>query len=237
MLHTLFGEREPVPDKALSEALRLMDRFADMMVKQMEAGRGDHARLRKFEVWTRGLRASIIELEQSQYAANKYKNKVVCPSVEAMSAEEKLDYDRYVYFDKNAFIRVFSLLDKLGTLLNELLSMRTERVKPHFSYFTVLRVMRDRKSHPRLTLALNDIKETYKDPMSRLRKRRNTEIHYMNSEMHDDLIQSQRMYGEEIRLENIALQAQDLGQCLGMVIESLRLTFRYACELMGSKTV
>ncbi|MGO4376612.1 Cthe_2314 family HEPN domain-containing protein, partial [Paenibacillus sp. MCAF20] len=98
--------------------------------------------------------------------------------MQQMSPEERMNYSRYVYYDKNGFIRVFSLLDKLGTLLNELLDMRTEKVKAHFSYFTVLRNMRERKAHPELTWKLNDVKEKYKEATNRLRKRRNTEIHY-----------------------------------------------------------
>ena len=37
-----------------------------------------------------------------------------------------MNYRRYVYFDKNAFIRLFALLDKLGTLLNDTLELNTE---------------------------------------------------------------------------------------------------------------
>lgn len=238
MLHFMFGESEREPDRLLAETCALMDQFAAMMAKRIKTTKPDSQyKLRKFEVWTRGLRASLIELEQSQYAASRFKVKIKASTVDDMSESEKLDYDRYVYFDKNSFIRVFSLLDKLGTFLNELLEMRTEKIKPHFSYFTVLRNMRERKAHSELTWKLNDVKEKCKDPMNRLRKRRNTEIHYMNSEMQDDLIQSQRMYGDEVRLENIELQVDDLSRCLHMSIESLRLTFQYACALMRNKTV
>lgn len=232
MLHMLFGEPERMPDGALGETLVLIDRFVALTEKKIAEAKGDVSRLKKFQVWAKGLRSSAIELQQSYYASEKFKDKVALRSVDTMSAEEKLDYDRYVYFDKNAFIRVFSLLDKLGTLLNELLGLRTERIKPHFSYFTVLRLLRDRGFHARLGGPLNEVKERYGDPMRRLRKRRNMEIHYMNSEMQDDLIQSQRMYGEEIKLENIGLQAEDLRQCIGMVNESLKLTFQYACKLV-----
>ncbi|MFD0590729.1 Cthe_2314 family HEPN domain-containing protein [Paenibacillus sp. GCM10027627] len=232
MLHFMFGEPERELDGPFAEACQLMDRFAVMMAARIRADGDPSNKLRKFEVWTYGLRSSLTELEQSQYAASRFKDKISSTSVEGMTAEERMDYARYVYFDKNSFIRVFSLLDKLGTFLNELLDMRTEKIKPHFSYFTVLRNMRERKAHPELTWKLNDIKEQGKESMNRLRKRRNMEIHYMNSEMQDDLIQSQRMYGEEIRLENIELQALDLSRCLYMSIESLRLTYLYAGSLM-----
>jgi hypothetical protein len=237
MLHFMFGEAERTPDSALAETYALMDQFADKLAKRIRSGQDPDKKLRKYEVWTLGLRSSLMELEQSHYAASRFKEKIVSKSVDEMSAEEKLNYERYVYFDKNGFIRVFSLLDKLGTLLNELLDMRTEKIKPHFSYFTVLRNMRERNVHPKLAWSLNDVKEHYKESSNRLRKRRNTEIHYMNSEMQDDLIQSQRMYGEEIKLENLELQAEDLTRCLQMSIESLRLTFQYACSLMRQHTV
>ncbi|REK74604.1 Cthe_2314 family HEPN domain-containing protein [Paenibacillus paeoniae] len=237
MLHFMFDEPERIADGALAETFDLMDQFVAMLAPRIRDEGDTDQKLRKFEIWTKGLRASLIELEQSHYAATRFKEKVASHSVEDMSKDEKLHYDRYVYFDKNSFIRVFSLLDKMGTLLNELLGMRTEKIKPHFSYFTVLRNMRERRAHPALTWKLNDVKEQYKDSMNRLRKRRNTEIHYMNSEMHDDLIQSQRLYGEEARLENIAQQTEDLTRCLHMSIESLRLTFQYACVLMRSKSV
>ncbi|MDQ6419847.1 Cthe_2314 family HEPN domain-containing protein [Paenibacillus sp. LHD-117] len=237
MLRFMFGETEREPAGGLEETYKLMEQFAGIASARIKQGAPQGDKLRKYEVWARGLRASLMELEQSHYAASIFKERIVSGSVEAMLPEEKLDYDRYVYFDKNAFIRVFSLLDKLGTLLNDMLEMKTERIKPHFSYFTVLRNMRDRNVHPELTWKLNEAKEQCKDAMNRLRKRRNTEIHYMNSEMHDDLIQSQRMYGEEIKLENIGKQAEDLAGCLHMAIESLRLTFRYANSLMRSKSL
>ncbi|MHA6483098.1 Cthe_2314 family HEPN domain-containing protein [Paenibacillus sp. strain BS8-2] len=235
MLRFMFGEMEREPALGLEETFKLIDQFAFSASTRIKEGAANGDKLRKLEVWARGLRASLIELEQSHYAASVFKERILSGSVDAMNREERLDYDRYVYFDKNAFIRVFSLLDKLGTLLNDMLDMRTEKIKPHFSYFTVLRNMRERNAHPELTWKLNEVKEGAKDPTNRLRKRRNTEIHYMNSEMHDDLIQNQRMYGEEIKLENISMQAADLTTCLQLVIESLRLTFHYANGLMRSK--
>ena len=59
----------------------------------------------------------------------------------------------------------------------------------------------------------------------------------MNSEMQDDLIQRQRMYGEVIQLEDIKLQAEDLTKCLFLTIESLRSSYHYACKLMRIKSV
>lgn len=237
MLHFMFDEPERKADGTLAETYQIMEQFVSRMEKQIIAGYDPHHKLRKYEIWTLGLHSSLNELEQSHYAAKKFRARIHSLTVQGMSEEEKINYDRYIYFDKNGFIRVFSLLDKLGTLLNELLDMNTEKIKPHFSYFTVLRNMRNRKAHPDLTWKLNAVKEHYKEPMARLRKRRNMEVHYMNSEMQDDLIQSQRMYGEETKLENISLQESDLTACLHMVIESLRLVFQYACKITRIKQV
>ncbi|CAM3977204.1 hypothetical protein L1N85_05500 [Paenibacillus alkaliterrae] len=235
MLRFLFDEPQREAKGKLAETFRSMDHFVSILSKKISAGSDSEYKLRKFEIWTLGLRASLDELEQSHFAALKFQHQITSASVKQMTAEERIHYNRYIYFDKNAFIRVFSLLDKLGTLLNELLDMRTERIKPHFSYFTVLRYMREKKVHPELALKLNDLKEKYKEPLTRLRKRRNTEIHYMNSEMQDDLIQSNRMYGTEIPLENIEEQSADLTQGLYLAMESLLLTFQYACGLMRKK--
>ncbi|WP_141500138.1 Cthe_2314 family HEPN domain-containing protein [Paenibacillus luteus] len=235
MLRFLFNEPQREAEGTLAETFKLMDQFVTILSSKMKDGGDRVQQLRKYEIWTLGLRSSLDELEQSHYVALRFQHNIKSSSLKQMTEEERIQYNRYIYFDKNAFIRVFSLLDKLGTLLNELLDMRTERIKSHFSYFTVLRNMREKKAHPELTWKLNDVKEKYKESMTRLRKRRNTEIHYMNSEMQDDLIQSNRMYGEEIKLENVAEQSADLTQGLYLAMESLLLTFQYACKIMRTK--
>jgi hypothetical protein len=157
-------------------------------------------------------------------------------SIEEMSAQERLDYYRHVYFDKNAFIRVFSLLDKLGTLMNDLLGLHTERVKSRFSYFTVLRAMRQTGRHAELAERLNELKEQHSEAMNRLRKRRNLEIHHMNSELQDDLFQSLHSEQQKIRpyLENITLNLHDLEEGWEMAHRSLALSFRFARRIIQS---
>ncbi|GMK44953.1 Cthe_2314 family HEPN domain-containing protein [Paenibacillus glycanilyticus] len=235
MLRFLFDEPEREPQGRLADTLQLMNQFVAILHEKIEAGKDNDHKLRTYEVWTKGLVASLNEIEQSCYAARRFKEKIKSPSVSQMSEEEELNYQRYVYFDKNAFIRIFALLDKLSIFLNDILDLKTEKIKPHFSYFTVLRNMRDKKAHPELTWKLNDIKESLKEPMGRLRKRRNTEIHYMNTEMQDDLAQAHKMYGQEVQLENIAAQSDDLQHGLQMVTGSLRLTFDYACGLIRTR--
>jgi len=239
MLRFLFDEQLRTADGSLAETFGQIDQFVNMLRKHAEeekasAGRGT---ANKLEIWALGLRSSLDELEQSCYAATKFAGAITATTCNAMNEQERLAYSRYVYFDKNAFIRVFSLLDKLGTFLNTLLDVKTEHVKAHYSYFTVLRVLRERRVHGDFTSKINAVKESCKEPMARLRNRRNTEIHYMNSEMQDDLIQRQRMYGQDLSLENIAEQSNDLANGLAMVLESLQLTFQYACVLVRNKQI
>lgn len=232
MLRVLFGEPPRKTEGKLLEAMQAMERYAELLNKQIEQGHDRDHKLRKYEIYTLGLIASLDELEESQYAASKLAALIKSRTIEAMSPEELLNYKRYVYFDKNAFIRLFSLLDKLGTLMNEYLGLQTERVKPHYSYFTVLRNMLHRNLHPELNLPLQELKEQGKPAMNRLRKRRNTEIHFMNSEMQDDLQQSHQDYSEQHQLENIAQQVDDMKQMMDLVLDTLKLTFHHAYRQM-----
>ncbi|GMK42499.1 hypothetical protein PCCS19_55590 [Paenibacillus sp. CCS19] len=227
MLRTMFGEPPLVPKGRLADAINEMWNFTRLMHEHIRRGAPSEGKLRKYDIGTRGLIGSLDEMEQSCYAAAQFAARITSASVGHMSSEEQLDYHRYVYFDKNGFIRMFSLLDKLGTLLNDVLELETERMKPHFSYFTVLRNMRLNRKHPALGQALDELKERYKSPMNRLRRRRNVEIHLMNSELQDDLQQSLQRHGEEPVLENIATQTEDMQLGLELVIESLVLSYQY----------
>ncbi|MBW7453695.1 Cthe_2314 family HEPN domain-containing protein [Paenibacillus sepulcri] len=235
MLRMLFDDPPRKAEGKLHESMQLMKRFASMLHDSISKGKDSEQKLRKYEIWTLGLIVSLDELEQSQYAARKFANKVKSTSMESMSPDELLDYHRHVYFDKNAFIRLFALLDKLGTLMNEFLNLQTERIKVHFSYFTVLRGMRQRNLHPLLISRLDALKEQYKEPLGRLRKRRNTEIHYMNSEMQDDLQQSYLAYGEHHRLENLQERCDDLTQGMELIYDTLLLAFDHACKHMRKR--
>ncbi|PWV92469.1 hypothetical protein DFQ01_13530 [Paenibacillus cellulosilyticus] len=227
MLRTMFGEPPLVPEGRLAAAIHEMWNFSRLMNGQIQVGTPSEGKLRKYDIWTRGLIGSLDEMEQSCYAADRFAARITSAAVGQMSPEEQLDYHRYVYFDKNGFIRMFSLLDKLGTLLNDVLELETERMKPHFSYFTVLRNMRLNRKHPALGQVLDELKERYKTPMNRLRRRRNVEIHLMNSELQDDLQQSLQRHGEEPVLENIETQTADMRLGLELVIESLILSYQY----------
>ncbi|THF82601.1 Cthe_2314 family HEPN domain-containing protein [Cohnella fermenti] len=236
MLRSIFGEPPRQWEGQPLEAVQAVERFIRLLQEQERQNRDQVVKRRTYAIWAEGLLRSLDELEQSVYAAGRYAERVKRSTLEEMSAEERLDYYRHVYYDKNAFIRVFSLLDKLGTLLNDLLELRTERVKRQFSYFTVLRAMRQKNQHTRLAYGLQELKERYGDAMNRLRKRRNLEIHHMNSELQDDLFQS--LHSEKMRidpyLENITLNLRDLEEGWEMVYRSLALSFRYAYPIVKS---
>lgn len=235
MLQFMFQQPEKPPTGEYAEVFNLLNRFSHNMASRNSGADEPNEDWTKYEIWALGLKSSLQELYASHYAAQHFREKIILNSIKEMDEEQKLDYARYVYFDKNGFIRVFSLLDKLGTFLNDFLDLKTEKIKSHFSFFTVLRTMRERQVHLKLTLPLNDLKEKTKETTIRLRKRRNTEIHYMNSEMHDDLLQQTRMYGQEVRLENLDEQMHDLSVGLQIAMQSIKLTFEYAEELLHRK--
>lgn len=225
MLRSLFGEPIRVDSGQLKEAMEEMDRYLKAIHRRM-TGTGDPNHLwRKVEVWTVGLKTSLDELEQSTYAAGKFADRVSKHYEAEMSEAEQEDYYRYIYFYKNGFIRVFSILDKLGTLLNTVLALETEKVKRHFSYFTVLRQFQLKGQHPELERILTGWKEKHGDALQRLRQRRNMEIHHMNPEMQDDLWQRYRSLNDKIKLEDIQANVSDLQEGLEMVCGALTGAF------------
>lgn len=230
MLRILLGEPPRKNSGVLAEAMDNMAKIAALLRKEMSTHEDRDHEFRKLEVWTRGLISSLDELEQSWFAAAFYRKLVIAGYMDDMSTMEQGEYARYVYFYKNGFIRVFSLLDKFGTVLNSLYDLNTSKVKAHFSYFTVLRQFHSLKEHSVLADQLENIKNDYREPLENLRKRRNAEIHYMNSEMQDDLWQRHQGLHDKIHLEDLDSHLEDLRQGLEMVCKSLSVAFRYSNE-------
>jgi len=229
LLRILFGEKPREWSGASLETVRAIETFA-RRCSDLAERRPDRAKsYRTFAIWAEGLLRSMDELEQSCYAAKRYASQIRHPRIDDFTEEEKTSYERHVYFDKNAYIRFFSLLDKLGTLMNQLLNLRTERIKARYSYFTMLRNMRQNGLHTELMKPLNEIKERHQSAMSRMRSRRNIEIHQMNAELKDDLHQSIANNGERRMLENLASNMEDLNEGWAMIQGSLLVSFRYAC--------
>ncbi|MBW4080954.1 Cthe_2314 family HEPN domain-containing protein [Paenibacillus sp. S150] len=230
MLRILLGEPPRENSGVLAEAMENMAKAASLLRKEMNTHEDRDHESRKLEIWTRGLISSLDELEQSWFAAAFFRKSVVAGYMDDMSPMEQGEYARYVYFYKNGFIRVFSLLDKLGTVLNSLYGLNTGKVKAHFSYFTVLRQFQLQNEHTALAGELEKIKNSYRDPIENLRKRRNAEIHYMNAEMQDDLWQRHQGLHDKIHLEDLDSHLEDLKQSLEMVCKSLAAAFRYSVE-------
>lgn len=235
MLRVLLGEPPRVNSGVLGEAVDQMAAFAALLRKEMNLHEDRDHEYRKLEIWTRGLITSLDELEQSCFAAAFFRKSVKAGYMDDMSVAEQGEYARYVYFYKNGFIRVFSLLDKLGTVLNSIYDLQTNKIKAHFSYFTVLRQFHAIKTHLVLAGQLEDIKYKYREPLQNLRKRRNAEIHYMNSEMQDDLWQRHQGLHDKIQLEDLDSHLEDLRQGVEMVCRSLSAAYRYNNEQWRQK--
>jgi hypothetical protein len=227
MLRTLLGEPPRENEGLIAQAIEAMVETLGRVEREMERSQDPTHDYRKMEIWTRGLISSIDELEQCTYAAGYFRQKVNKDFVEDMDPQEKSDYARYVYFYKDGFIRLFSLLDKLGCLLDDFFDLHTEKVKPHYSYFTVLRQFPYLKVHQALGDELDQIREAYKEPVSVLRKRRNMEIHFMNAEMQDDLWQRHQTLHGKIELEDLDQYMKDLRLGYEMACKSLIAVFTY----------
>lgn len=232
MLRQLFHEpnRQDEGKGLLEHTLRAVDEFCQAVRNQQRL----HDRFYRLELFASSFTSVLDELEQSRYASEKF-GQLVNKKVESeMSEKELQDYRLFLYFYKNAFIRVFSALDKLGYFLNELFEVHTEKVKPKFSYYTVLRQMHERKIHASLEQQLYNLKMEYREPMQRLREKRNTEIHYLNVELMNDLSIVRRQFADCMRVENIAELLADLKAAYHMVVQSMRHVFVYAVRHIPS---
>jgi hypothetical protein len=179
----------------------------------------------KYDLWTKGFLLGLEELEQSVICAEHYGSMVRKKYVEGMTDEEYDDYRRHLYFFKNAFIRIFSILDKLGYFLNDYYNLQTEKIKHRFSYYTVLRRFGERRTTPELERRLNEWKARYQQPMGRLRFKRNTEIHMMNMEMLDDVDKGHLCSGGKTYVEDMGQNLDDLRQGYDMVCRTLSTSF------------
>jgi hypothetical protein len=227
----MLFEEQPREWAGLSlETVQSIEKFALLNSNIAQRFPDRASRLHKYGIWAEGLLRSMDELEQSCYAAKHYAGQISHTHLDELSSNERISYNRHVYYDKNAYIRVFSLLDKLGALLNELLDLRTERIKARFSYFTVLRKLRENSLHVELIKPLIELKDRHQEALNRLRNRRNLEIHQMNAELMDDLTQTLAHFGERRTLENLMFNMSDLDQSWEMVQGSLGHSFRFAYE-------
>jgi hypothetical protein len=235
LLRTLLGETPLTWNGTLGHTGEAMEVFIRLSGEIAARHPEKAVRFRTYAVWGQGLLRSLEELEESLFAARYFAARIQHHRWAELSPEEKADYNRHVYFDKNAYIRMFSLLDKLGTLLNDVLELRTEKIKMRFSYFTVLRSLRESGRHRELEDSLNALKERHRGAMNRLRLRRNMEIHYMNAELQDDLnagYPASAAAGDGGWLENLPANMADSEEGWNMVLESLGHSLRFAAAWM-----
>ncbi|MGW9126755.1 Cthe_2314 family HEPN domain-containing protein [Paenibacillus chitinolyticus] len=230
MLRTIFNEtkRSERSDERLEQAFTSIKRYLNVLQQSRHSSPSySPKKLHRLYVWSQGFLDALDELEESKYCAGRFAERVKKSYLDEMQPEELDDYRRYVYFYKNALIRLFSVLDKLGYFLNDLFDLKTETLKTHFSFFTVLRKMRESGIHPALQQKLYELKTEAKQPLQVLRNQRNMEIHYVNVEMLDDLMLSQSYLGDRIQVENIADNLAQMNRGYEMVCITMDLVFRY----------
>lgn len=237
MLRSLFQEEKRQDSGLLKEANRAIEEYRRTLKRNMEKNRSPEAETERLrlDLWARGFSDALDELEQSLYCAAKYAAHVRTPYVEDMEEAERDDYRRHLYFYKNGFIRLFSILDKLGYFLNDRYALRTEKVKQRFSYFTVLRRMKETRKVPELERELDELKNRFRDPLSKLRSLRNMEIHHLNAEIIDDMLRAKAKSASDDRqrTENLQESLHDLEQGLEMVCRTLTVVFQYAKRRNG----
>jgi hypothetical protein len=225
MLNTWSDESMKGTQELTRNAVRALAAFESCLKRSAEKDPSSCKLYSKYDLWTKSFVYGLEELEQSVLYAQQYRVKVTNRVIEEMDEEEHADYRRFLYFFKNAFIRVFSILDKLGYFLNDYYHLDTEKVKYRFSYYTVLRRFGERRTQPELERRLNDWKATYKEPMGRLRYKRNTEIHMMNMELLDDMEKGHLCFEGLTYVEDLEQNMADLHKGLEMVCQTLSTAF------------
>jgi hypothetical protein len=235
MLRHLFGEPHRVDKGLILEANRAIEAYLKKLAKKRM--KRVPARTLRLELWSKGLLRALDELEQSVYCARKYGETVSKVYVDDMTEEERDQYYRHIYYYKNAFIRLFSILDKIGYFMNELFELKTEKIKMRFSYFTVLRTMHERGVEPSLGKALVDMKQQCQAQLDRLRNQRNMEIHMLNADLLDDsmkMMESRYLEDQRTHVEDIKQNLSDLTDAFDMACKVLISVFTYI-HLKGGK--
>ncbi len=228
MLSMLFGEPPGRENEAFSRVIGLLDDFNRQLRKKYQHQSQVDNKWVRLDLWATGLQTALRELEQSLYCCRRFAKLVHSDYVDVMPGDERDNYYRHVYFYKDAFIRLFSLLDKTGFFLDCLFELRTGSVKQRFSYFTVLRQMHKTDTHSQLEQRLFNLKVKYREPMDRLRRKRNLEIHSLNAELIDDNWRAGSTFVARMKIEPIAGNMEELQQGMDMVCQSLTEIFRYS---------
>lgn len=232
MLRALFGEPRRKEEGTLREANAAIRNYMKALART--PAELQSVKDYRFVIWSENFLRALDELEQSQYAAERFGAKVRKLYVDEMKEAEQDDYHRHLYFYKNAIIRMFSILDKLGYFLNERFALHTERVKTRFSYFTVLRTMHQNRMHTELEQRLFELKQENQEPVNRLRNQRNMEIHTINTDLLDDLLEAaEAKYGKRPRqhTDEIPGNLKDLKVGFTMTCRAVAIVFGYLTQL------
>lgn len=235
MLRSLFHEPARADQGLLKTANEAIVHYMDMLRSIPPEER--NLQERRYLIWSGSFLRALDELEQSQYAANRCGVKVSKPYLDEMSDEEREEYHRYLYFYKNAIIRLFSILDKLGHFMNDRFRLKTEEIKARYSYFTVLRNMHENKLYIELEEQLFALKNKNREPVDRLRNERNMEIHTINADLLDDLLRAaeeKQGYDERHRIDDILSRLRDLEEACDMTYRAAGLIFSYIAKLTQS---
>jgi len=231
MLRAIFGQPKRSDEGKLAETNRAIRSFCKSLRERYDQDRVEERWIR-LDLWASGLIVALDELEQSIYCSEQYASQDWPKFENEMDEQERDNYYRYIYYYKNAFIRLFSILDKTGYFLDLLFELETGKIKSKFSYFTVLRQMHLGKTHALLEQSLFELKVKYRDPLDRLRKKRNLEIHSMNAELIDDMWRSQSRFADCHAIEQIADQLKDLQLSYEMTMQSLLTIFQYCLKYL-----
>ncbi|WP_165972056.1 Cthe_2314 family HEPN domain-containing protein [Paenibacillus piri] len=235
MLRMMFGEPRRKDEGLLAKANQTIRGYLQMLESVPELER--NLQERRYIVWSRGMLRALDELEQSEYAAVRFGKKVSKLYVDEMQEDELEDYHRHLYFYRNAIVRVFAILDKLGHFMNERFRLRTEEIKARYSYFTVLRNMHDNHLYVQLEERLFGLKVKYKAPVERLRNERNMEIHTINADLLDDLLraaETKQTPDQRIKTEEIGEHLKDLALGSTMTFTAAEIIFTYIYALSKS---
>lgn len=230
MLKQLFDFDRNEKDERFIRSAQSLDAFRQML-KQNDHHNDDI--IYKLDLMAEGLIVALYELEQSLYIASELANDVTRKYADRMDHEEKKDYRLHVYFYKNALIRVFSTLDKLGHFINKAYRLETEKVKSNFSFFTVLRNMYHKQSYPDIQRKLYHWKKTFENPMNILRHQRNLEVHVINIDLQDDMEMLAKSLPARIHIEDIESNLANLNSGFEMVCRSVQTLFDETNELVA----
>ncbi len=219
MLLKLFNFDREQKNELFVEAVKSLDQFRKHLIRFEKR---DDDIIYKLDLMAEGLIVALYELEQSLYITTELADDITRRFKDNMNQKEKKDYRLQVYFYKNALIRVFSTLDKLGHFMNKALRLETEKVKPRFSYYTVLRNMHHQKAYPDIQSKLYKWKKTFEEPMQILRHQRNLEVHVINIDLQDDMEALVKSLPARIRIEDIEKNLALLNIGFEMVCRSMQ---------------